>query len=170
MAFLKKSIRDLHLRHALFAVVLIFRYLVELSLLGREGQDKVSGEITRKRSMRLMPADASSVRVNSHAKSGNRRGPTLDYCGAAKQQPCDQRRFPVAPACQARAQGATETVYRVVASTQASFPPRNKKGFTSSSEASDQHNVACLGATSKHKIESICGESKAKDEIRFEVG
>ncbi len=119
--------------------------------------------------MRLIPADASSERVNSHAKSGNRRGPTLDYWGAAKQQPCDQRRFPVAPACQARAQGATKT-HRVVAGAQASFPPRNKNGFASSSEVSDQNNVAGLRTTGKHKIGSICGKSKSKDEIRFEVG
>ena len=46
----------------------------------------------------------------------------------------------------------------------------NKKGFASSSEVSDQNNVAALRTTSKHKIESICGKSKSKDEIRFEVG
>jgi hypothetical protein len=45
MAFLKKSIR----------AVCVLRRGVDLSLLGREGQDKVSGEITRKRSMRQMP-------------------------------------------------------------------------------------------------------------------
>ena len=95
--------------------------------------------------------------------------PNTRLLGAAKQQPCDQRRFPVAPACQARAQGATKT-HRVVAGAQASFPPRNKNGFASSSEVSDQNNVAGLRTTSKHKIGSICGKSKSKDEIRFEVG
>jgi len=46
----------------------------------------------------------------------------------------------------------------------------NKKGFASSSEVSDQNNVVGLRTMSKHKIGSICGKSKSKDEIRFEVG
>ena len=60
--------------------------------------------------------------------------------------------------------------HQVVARAQASFPSRNKKGFASSSEVPDQNNVAGLRTTSKHKIGSICGKSKSKDEIRFEVG
>ena len=65
---------------------------------------------------------------------------------------------------------ATETFHQVVASAQASFPPRNKKGFAYSSEVSDQNNVAGLRTTGQHKIASSCGKSKSKDQIRFEVG
>ena len=65
---------------------------------------------------------------------------------------------------------ATKTFHQVVASAQASFPPRNKKGFAYSSEVSDQNNIVGLRTSSKHKIGSIGGKGKSKDQIRFEVG
>jgi len=119
--------------------------------------------------MRQMPADASSVRVNSHAKSGNRRGPNTRLPGSGKAAALRSKAFPVAPLVRLALKARRKQFIKLLPVLRRHFR-RLKKGFASSSEVSDQNNVAGLRTTSKHKIESICGKSKSKDEIRFEIG